>query len=69
MGLSGLLEVVFDPFVHFCVGCIAAPLFANKNMTNEKMIEYFVHPSMLGSAAALVLAFVIARVGKTAPLS
>ena len=49
------LEVLFDPFVHFCVGCIAAPLFVNPNMKQENVIEYFTHPAMVGSLALLLV--------------
>jgi hypothetical protein len=67
------LEIALDPFVHFCVGCIAAPLFANPDMTNAKMIEYFTHPAMVGSAAALVLAWLVVHLpflgGKPVALS
>ena len=56
-----LLEVVFDPFVLFCAGCIAAPIFVNPNMTPDKIQEYFTHPAMIACAALLVVAWVAAE--------
>jgi hypothetical protein len=56
-----LLEVLVDPFVIFCIGCIAAPLFVNKGMNQEKVFEYFTNGGMLFAAALLVATWFITR--------
>lgn len=54
-----LLEVLIDPFVLFCVGCIVTPVAIQLDtITQPELLAFFGHPAMVGCAALLLLAVV-----------
>lgn len=53
-----LLEIIFDPFVLFCVGCIVTPPLVDKTLSRDAQLDYFTHPAMLFCAALLIITYV-----------
>lgn len=50
-----LLEVLIDPFVLFCVGCIVTPVAIQLDtLTQTEITAFFTHPAMLACAVLLV---------------
>ncbi|RNF12065.1 putative 3-Beta-hydroxysteroid-delta(8), delta(7)-isomerase [Trypanosoma conorhini] len=59
------LEVFVDPFVCFCVGCIAAPLIVDRErLAYADVVGYLTEPAMLFAAALLLLVVAEARVAR-----
>lgn len=49
-------EVIIDPFVLFCVGCVVTPVAIQLDtITTDEIVTYFTHPAMLCCLALLVI--------------
>lgn len=64
-----LLEVLLDPFVLFCLGCIASPMLIDSAITRTDVVAYFSNPAIVGSFVALGLIVVVTKSGNCVKLS
>lgn len=64
------IEVLADPFVLFCLGCVVTPVAINfETISNEELVSFFGHPAMVFSAFLLVVAVCETKLGKCVKLS